>query len=112
MTPIELMQTSRLTPAAAACRARANVPSTFTARNAASGSAAVSRITCARAAQCTTQSTSARAACQSVDADTLRAWCKERLAGYKVPKSFSVRDELPLLPIGKVDKQALRRSHR
>lgn len=49
---------------------------------------------------------------QSVDADTLRAWCKERLAGYKVPKSFSVRDELPLLPIGKVDKQALRRSHR
>ena len=41
--------------------------------------------------------------------DELRAWCRERLANYKVPKSFFVRDELPLLPIGKVDKQALKR---
>ena len=38
----------------------------------------------------------------------LAAWCKERVAGYKVPKRFVVRDELPLLPIGKVDKQALK----
>ena len=41
--------------------------------------------------------------------DELRTWCKERLAGYKVPKSFHVRDEIPLLPIGKVDKQALKK---
>ena len=43
-----------------------------------------------------------------VDGDYLKSWCKDRLAGYKVPKSFHVRDELPLLPIGKVDKQALK----
>ncbi|MFM8794909.1 MAG: rhodanese-like domain-containing protein [Acidimicrobiales bacterium] len=47
----------------------------------------------------------------TVDADSLKAWCKERLAGYKVPKSFAVREDLPLLPIGKVDKQALKRLH-
>lgn len=45
---------------------------------------------------------------QSVTAEELRNFCRERLAGYKVPKSFEVRDDLPLLPIGKVDKQALR----
>ena len=44
----------------------------------------------------------------SVEPEALREWCKERLAGYKVPKSFHIREELPLLPIGKVDKQALR----
>jgi acyl-CoA synthetase (AMP-forming)/AMP-acid ligase II len=44
-----------------------------------------------------------------VTVEELRAWCKERLAGYKVPKSFHVRDEVPLLPIGKVDKQALKK---
>ena len=47
----------------------------------------------------------------SAGSEELRAWCKERLAGYKVPKTFETRDDLPLLPIGKVDKQALRRSH-
>lgn len=41
--------------------------------------------------------------------DRLRAWCRDRLANYKIPKQIFVRDELPLLPIGKVDKQALRR---
>lgn len=39
----------------------------------------------------------------------LREWCRARLANYKVPKRFVVRDELPLLPIGKVDKLALKR---
>jgi len=43
-----------------------------------------------------------------VSPDELREWCKSRVAGYKVPKRFEVRDELPLLPIGKVDKQALK----
>jgi acyl-CoA synthetase (AMP-forming)/AMP-acid ligase II len=38
----------------------------------------------------------------------LAAWCKERLANYKVPKRFIVEDELPLLPIGKIDKSALK----
>jgi acyl-CoA synthetase (AMP-forming)/AMP-acid ligase II len=40
----------------------------------------------------------------------LRAFCKERLANFKVPKAFFVCDALPMLPIGKVDKVALRRA--
>jgi acyl-CoA synthetase (AMP-forming)/AMP-acid ligase II len=38
---------------------------------------------------------------------TLEAWCRERLANYKIPKRFVIADELPLLPIGKLDKQRL-----
>ena len=41
--------------------------------------------------------------------ESLREWCRTRLANYKVPKRFVIRGELPLLPIGKVDKQALKR---
>ena len=37
----------------------------------------------------------------------LEAWCRERLANYKVPKTFEVVEGLPRLPIGKIDKQAL-----
>jgi acyl-CoA synthetase (AMP-forming)/AMP-acid ligase II len=40
--------------------------------------------------------------------EELQAWCRDRLANYKVPKRFIVREELPLLAIGKVDKAALR----
>jgi acyl-CoA synthetase (AMP-forming)/AMP-acid ligase II len=40
----------------------------------------------------------------------LRAFCRERLANYKVPKYFHVLDEMPMLPIGKVDRAALKRS--
>lgn len=43
------------------------------------------------------------------DAEALRLWCAERLANYKVPKQFTVMRELPRLPIGKLDKMALRR---
>ncbi len=45
----------------------------------------------------------------TLDAVALDAWCRERLANYKVPKTFEVRGELPRLPIGKIDKQALKR---
>jgi fatty-acyl-CoA synthase len=38
----------------------------------------------------------------------LDAFCRSRLANYKIPKRFAIRDELPLLPIGKIDKAALR----
>lgn len=41
------------------------------------------------------------------DADHLRAHCRERLANYKVPKVVHLRDELPRLAIGKVDRKAL-----
>ena len=44
-----------------------------------------------------------------VSAEALRAWCRERLANYKLPKLFVVVEQLPLLPIGKVDKVTLTR---
>lgn len=42
-----------------------------------------------------------------VTAAALDAHCRDRLANYKVPKRFAVRDALPMLPIGKIDKPAL-----
>jgi len=42
-------------------------------------------------------------------AEDLERHCRERLANYKIPKEFVLCEELPLLPIGKVDKLALRR---
>ena len=50
------------------------------------------------------------AADRSVDVERLTQWCRERLANYKIPKTFEVMTELPKLPIGKIDKQGLRRS--
>jgi acyl-CoA synthetase (AMP-forming)/AMP-acid ligase II len=44
--------------------------------------------------------------------EDLRIWCRDRLANYKIPKLFVIDRELPLLPIGKVDKQRLRRELR
>jgi len=41
--------------------------------------------------------------------DEMKVWCRERLANYKVPKVFEITAEMPRLPIGKIDKQALRR---
>ena len=43
-----------------------------------------------------------------VSAVTLDTHCRDRLANYKVPKRFAVRDSLPMLPIGKIDKPALK----
>lgn len=43
-----------------------------------------------------------------VDEDTLRAHCKAELAGYKVPQRIIVDPDPPLLPIGKIDKKALK----
>ncbi|UNK71462.1 class I adenylate-forming enzyme family protein [Microbacterium sp. H1-D42] len=48
----------------------------------------------------------------AIDVDALRATCRETLANYKIPKEFIIVDELPLLPVGKVDKQDLRRRAR
>jgi acyl-CoA synthetase (AMP-forming)/AMP-acid ligase II len=45
----------------------------------------------------------------SPEPETLRAFCRERLVNFKLPKRIEVRDALPMLPIGKVDKRALRR---
>lgn len=40
--------------------------------------------------------------------EDLRSFARERLANFKVPKTFTILSELPLLPVGKVDKTALR----
>jgi acyl-CoA synthetase (AMP-forming)/AMP-acid ligase II len=44
----------------------------------------------------------------SLPEEELLALCRERLAGYKKPRSFDVLPALPRLPHGKVDKKALR----
>ena len=44
----------------------------------------------------------------STTADELRAWCRERLAGYKCPRAISFVRELPLSAAGKVLKNVLR----
>jgi acyl-CoA synthetase (AMP-forming)/AMP-acid ligase II len=43
-----------------------------------------------------------------LEASELEAWCRARLANYKTPKRIHVRDELPMLPIHKLDKVVLR----
>jgi acyl-CoA synthetase (AMP-forming)/AMP-acid ligase II len=40
--------------------------------------------------------------------EALIAWCRERLAAYKVPKSVDFVDAFPLVPSGKVSKKDLR----
>jgi long-chain acyl-CoA synthetase len=40
--------------------------------------------------------------------ETLRAYCREQLAGYKVPRSIEFVDELPTTGTGKVQKAKLR----
>jgi acyl-CoA synthetase (AMP-forming)/AMP-acid ligase II len=45
---------------------------------------------------------------QTVDAETLIAWSRERMANYKVPRHVQVVDALPLNASGKVLKYELR----
>ena len=44
----------------------------------------------------------------AVDEQALRAWCRERLAGYECPRSIAFVTDLPLSAAGKVLKQRLR----
>lgn len=44
---------------------------------------------------------------QQICADELRAYCREKLAGYKVPKYVEVRDSLPKSTVGKILKREL-----
>jgi long-chain acyl-CoA synthetase len=46
---------------------------------------------------------------QQVTVDELRAYCRERLIGYKVPKHVEFRDSLPKTLVGKVLRRALAR---
>ena len=47
----------------------------------------------------------------SVEPNELVAWCRERLAGYKVPKTADVVKELPRNPTGKILKRELRKPY-
>lgn len=40
--------------------------------------------------------------------DSLSAWCRERIANFKVPRYFSIRESLPMNASGKVQKYKLR----
>lgn len=45
---------------------------------------------------------------EGLDEDDLIAFCKRRLAAYKVPKTIEVVDDIPLTAYGKPDKKTLR----
>ncbi|MEQ6916556.1 AMP-binding protein [Halomonas aquatica] len=45
---------------------------------------------------------------ERLDTETLRAWCRKGLAGYKVPRFVEFRDELPKTNVGKVLRRQLR----
>ncbi|MDF3858916.1 long-chain fatty acid--CoA ligase [Achromobacter denitrificans] len=47
----------------------------------------------------------------AVDADSLNAHCRQRLAAYKCPKTYEFRRELPMSAAGKVLKSVLRQVH-
>ena len=44
----------------------------------------------------------------ALDSDTVIVFCKERLAGYKVPKRVVFLDEMPLTSYGKISKRVIR----
>ena len=44
----------------------------------------------------------------TVTADELVAWARERIGGYKYPREVHIVDSVPLTPVGKLDRKALR----
>ena len=51
-----------------------------------------------------------RPARQGLTEEELRHFCRERLTGYKMPREFLFRDELPKSNVGKVLRRNLRES--
>jgi O-succinylbenzoic acid--CoA ligase len=47
----------------------------------------------------------------ALDADTLRSWCRDRLAAYKIPKSIVFTAALPRTASGKLLRRDLRAAH-
>ncbi|MBT3409246.1 MAG: hypothetical protein HN430_00940, partial [Halieaceae bacterium] len=43
--------------------------------------------------------------------ETLQQWCKDHLAGYKVPQLYKIVDHLPRNPSGKLLKPKLREQY-
>ena len=44
----------------------------------------------------------------TADADEIRAYCKEQIAYYKVPKYIRIVDEFPMTVTGKIQKFIMR----
>ena len=49
---------------------------------------------------------------ETATADEIKAFCKERLAPYKVPSHYEFRQELPRTPVGKILRRELIRQHK
>lgn len=49
---------------------------------------------------------------KELNTSELKAWCKERIADYKVPKDFIISASVPLLPNNKIDKVTLQKQTR
>ncbi|WP_370152977.1 long-chain fatty acid--CoA ligase [Ferrovibrio sp.] len=49
---------------------------------------------------------------EAVDAEALRAFCRQNLAAYKVPKYIEIVEDFPRTAAGKIQKHVLRRSHK
>jgi malonyl-CoA/methylmalonyl-CoA synthetase len=43
-----------------------------------------------------------------IEVKTLNAWIRERLPGYKVPRKYLIKEELPRNAMGKVTKNDLK----
>jgi acyl-CoA synthetase (AMP-forming)/AMP-acid ligase II len=52
------------------------------------------------------------AADQRTTADELRQFCREHIAGYKIPRSVEFVDALPISAAGKILKRELRNQRR
>ncbi|RME91573.1 MAG: long-chain fatty acid--CoA ligase [Anaerolineae bacterium] len=49
---------------------------------------------------------------ETATAEEIKAWCKERLAPFKVPTHYEFRDELPKTTVGKILRRELVRQHK
>jgi long-chain acyl-CoA synthetase len=49
---------------------------------------------------------------ETLTVEELKAYCKERLAPYKVPTHFEFRNELPKTTVGKILRRELIRQHK
>ena len=52
-----------------------------------------------------------RSGAERPDEEELRAHCRERLAGFKVPDRFVPVEEMPRTATGKIQKNVLREQH-
>ena len=46
-----------------------------------------------------------------IDAEVLKAYCREALANYKTLREIAFVAALPRKPVGKIDKKELRKQH-